>query len=156
MELTLEGSCHCKAVRFRVTSREPMPFNLCYCGICRKTAGAGGFAINLGADAATLEVEGREHVRLYHARLDDGTVSPGERHFCSLCGSQLWVFDPRWPEHVHPHASAVDTPLPLPPLRWHMMLDFRADWVVRCAAPGDREFALYPDQSLADFHARLG
>ena len=45
----LEGSCHCGAVRFSVEAPHPYPFNLCYCSICRKTAGAGGFAINLGA-----------------------------------------------------------------------------------------------------------
>ena len=64
----LEGSCHCGAVRFSVEAPHPYPFNLCYCSICRKTAGAGGFAINLGAEAATLKVEGAEHIRSYHAR----------------------------------------------------------------------------------------
>jgi len=41
--MELEGSCHCGAVRFRVSSGEPCPFNLCYCSICRKTAGGGGY-----------------------------------------------------------------------------------------------------------------
>ncbi len=52
--MQLLGSCHCQAVRFSVESHEPVPFLRCYCGICRKTAGAGGFAINLGAVKATL------------------------------------------------------------------------------------------------------
>ena len=42
--MLLEGSCHCGAVHFRLRSRHPYPFNLCYCSICRKTAGGGGFA----------------------------------------------------------------------------------------------------------------
>ena len=46
--MLLKGSCHCEAVHFSVESEHPYPFNLCYCSICRKTAGAGGFAINLG------------------------------------------------------------------------------------------------------------
>lgn len=37
--MLLEGSCHCEAVRFRVHSSHPYPFNLCYGSICRKTAG---------------------------------------------------------------------------------------------------------------------
>ena len=49
----LEGSCHCGAVRFSVEAPHPYPFALCYCSICRKTAGAGGFAINIGAETAT-------------------------------------------------------------------------------------------------------
>ena len=57
--MKLEGSCHCKAVRFSVESHEPVPFMRCYCSICRKTAGTGGFAINLGADYQSLQVEGK-------------------------------------------------------------------------------------------------
>ena len=50
--MQLEGSCHCQAVRFSVESHEPYPFMRCYCSICRKTAGGGGYAINLGATSA--------------------------------------------------------------------------------------------------------
>jgi hypothetical protein len=107
--MRLEGSCHCCAVRFALDSRHPYPFNLCYCSICRKTAGGGGFAINLGGAAASLQVTGREQVRVYHARLDDEgrAASPAERHFCGQCGSALWLWDPRWPELIHPFASAI-------------------------------------------------
>ena len=85
--MLLEGSCHCRAVRFSVHSAHPYPFNLCYCSICRKTAGGGGFAINLGGERDTLEVTGHEHVRVYHARMRDGNEtepyqSPSDRHFC--------------------------------------------------------------------------
>ena len=45
--MKLEGSCHCGAVRFSVETHAPYPFMRCYCSICRKTAGSGGFAINL-------------------------------------------------------------------------------------------------------------
>jgi hypothetical protein len=48
--MKLNGSCHCGAVRFSVQSPHPYPFTPCYCSICRKTAGGGGYAINLGAD----------------------------------------------------------------------------------------------------------
>ena len=70
--MLLEGSCHCGAIRFRVRSRHPYPFNLCYCSICRKTAGGGGFASNLGGEHDTLEVTGREHLRVYHAKMREG------------------------------------------------------------------------------------
>lgn len=159
MKITLSGSCHCQAVRFTVESSEPMPFNRCYCSICRKTAGAGGFAINLGADHATMRIEGSEYLSVYRARLVDpatGAVSesPAERNFCKRCGSALWVWDPRWPDHVHPHASAIDTALPLPPSRWHMMLGSAANWAEPHLAEGDRRFDAYPDESLADWHRR--
>lgn len=159
--MVLTGSCHCGSVRFSVRSAHPYPFNLCYCSICRKTAGGGGYAINLGGEFDTLEVEGREHISVYRARLPDlatGNIvqSPGERHFCSRCGSALWVWDPRWPELVHPFASAIDSDLPRPPQRTHMMLDSKAGWVPVHAAPDDRQFGEYPDESLAAWHRRLG
>ncbi len=153
--MKLHGSCHCGAVRFTVESAHPYPFNLCYCSICRKTAGGGGFAINLGADAATLEVEGRDALRVYQAVID-GETSPAERHFCGRCGSALWVFDPRWPELLHPFASAIDSELPVPPERTHLMLGSKAAWVEPANGPQDRQFDEYPDESIADWHRRLG
>jgi hypothetical protein len=154
--MLLKGSCHCKAVRFSVQSHEPVPFMRCYCSICRKTAGSGGFAINLGADFTTLKVTGREHLTVYQAQLGRGRRSPGQRHFCSVCGSPLWLWDPRWPELVHPHAGAIDTPLPPPPKVTHMMLGSKPDWVAVQAQRGDARFDAYPDESLAQWHARQG
>ena len=153
--MLLEGSCHCGAVRFSVESPEPYPFMRCYCSICRKTAGGGGYAINLGALSDTLEVEGEKNVSVYQARID-GEQSSARRHFCSVCGSALWVFDPHWPELVHPFASAIDTPLPKPPERDHIMLDYAAPWCEIPSGPGERHFPEYPDESLADWHQRHG
>ncbi|WP_227816012.1 GFA family protein [Nitrogeniibacter aestuarii] len=155
----LDGSCHCGAVRFSLESAHPYPYNLCYCSICRKTGGAGGYAINLGGDAATLKVEGEAHVRIYQAMIGEGAErqqSPAKRHFCGECGAHLWVWDPRWPELVHPLASAIDTPLPVPPERTHLMLGSKAAWVQVRADPQDKHFDDYPDESIAQWHARLG
>lgn len=159
--MNLKGSCHCKAVSFSVESAHPFPFNRCYCAICRKTAGAGGYAINLGADFKTLDTRGRENIRVYRARIisaDSGKAeeSPGERSFCGICGSPLWLWDPRWPEQVHPHASAIDTELPTPPETTHMMLASKASWVAPDIREGDIQFDAYPDESLAEWHERLG
>ena len=137
------------------------PFNLCYCSICRKTAGGGGYAINLGGAYDTLKVEGSEHLSIYQARIvnpESGVAeqSPAQRHFCKRCGSALWVWDPRWPELVHPFASAIDTELPIPPERSHIMLGSKANWVEVRAGRHDRQFDEYPDESLAAWHHRLG
>ncbi len=154
--MQLRGSCHCQAVRFTVQSHQPYPFMRCYCSICRKTAGGGGFAVNLGADNATLAVEGSEHVSVYQAHMADGTQSAARRHFCRQCGSALWLWDPRWPELVHPHASAIDSALPVPPEYSHIMLGSRAGWVELTVHPRDWQFDEYPEESLADWHRRLG
>ena len=159
--MLLEGSCHCGAVRFRVESAHPYPYQRCYCSVCRKTQGGGGYAINLGADSASLRVTGRKNVAIYHARIrDPGDVrahtSPAERHFCSVCGSALWLYDDRWPELVHPFASAIDTPLPVPPESTHIMLEFKAPWVEVAAGTRDRRYDRYPEESIAEWHERLG
>lgn len=149
--MRLTGSCYCKAVRFTVTAYAPAPYLRCYCSICRKTAGGGGFAINLGAKVDTLEVEGVEHITMFHARID-GRESSGERRFCARCGSALWVFDPAWPDYVHPFASAIDTALPEPPEVVHMMLGSKAPWVRVDARPREAHHDTYPPQSLEDWH----
>lgn len=153
--MLLHGSCHCQAVRFSVESRQPVPFQRCYCGICRKAGGGGGFLINLGGEASSLRVDGREHVRVYRALIDrDGKreQSEHERHFCSLCGSHLWAFHPRWPELVHPVAGVIDTPLPTPASNRHMMVGNKAPWYEIFLGADDEVAEGYPASSLADWH----
>jgi hypothetical protein len=159
MPLRLEGGCRCGAVRFSVDSHTPVPYQRCYCSICRKTAGGGGYAINLGADATTLTVEGEDAIGVYRAEIDrDGSceVSSGERNFCTKCATALWLFDPSWPELVHPFASAIDTDLPVPPERVHMLLDSKANWVEPDIRETDRTFDGYPEESLEDWHKARG
>ncbi len=158
--MKLEGSCHCGAVRFSLDSAQPYPFMRCYCSICRKTAGAGGFAINLGGGYRTLQVDGRENISVYRARISDepgeAGLSSARRHFCKHCGSALWLWDPTWPDLVHPHASAIDTQLPVPPEHVHLMLGSKAAWVEVQRGAHDKLFDEYPDESLAQWHERLG
>ncbi len=97
--MELKGSCHGGSVKFTVQSPHPYPFNLCYCSICRKTAGGGGYAINLSGRYKTLKVTGRKNITVYRARLRDEatgkiTKSTGRRNFCKKCGSALWLWDP--------------------------------------------------------------
>ena len=80
--------------------------------------------------------------------------STGERNFCKKCGSALWLYDPTWPELVHPFASAIDSELPKPKERVHIMLKYRASWVEPDIRKGDKKFELYPEESIADWHKR--
>lgn len=153
--MRLDGSCHCGAVRFSVESATPYPYMRCYCSICRKTAGGGGFAVNIMGRADTLKVEGEDSITVFHARID-GRQSTGERRFCKHCGSALWVYDGAWPELVHPFASAIDTQLPVPPARVHLMLNYAPRWVEPEIRRGDDGFAEYPAESIAEWHARRG
>ncbi len=158
--MQLAGSCQCRAVRFGLRSRHAVPYQRCYCTLCRKTQGGGGYAVNLSGDSASLTVEGLEHITIYHGDIRNpgqpDRISTGERHFCKLCGTMLWLYDPAWPELIHPFASAIDTPLPVPPEHTHLMLASKPDWVEFDRRPGDLAFDHYPKESIAHWHQRHG
>lgn len=157
--MILEGSCHCGAVRFTVASRTPCPYMRCYCSICRKTQGGGGYAINIMGEARTLEVRGRQNLSVYRARIKRGRKterSPARRHFCRKCGSGLWLWDPRWPLWVYPFASAIDSKLPRTPETQHIMLDYAPRWVEVPRRKADRHFREYPREAIIDWHKKRG
>ncbi|MTH96673.1 GFA family protein [Roseibium sp. RKSG952] len=154
--MKLSGSCHCGAINFSVVSKTYVPYMQCYCSICRKTTGAGGYAINLMADADTLRISDPKDARRIYQAVIDGKTSSAERSFCSLCGSHLWLWDPRWPELVHPLAAAIDTPLPKPPESVHIMLDFKPDWVDVPDVPHQNCYSQYPELSIKDWHKSKG
>jgi hypothetical protein len=160
MPLTLQGSCRCKAVSFSLASHTPQPYQLCYCSICRKTAGGGGYAVNLMGPSASLAVEGRGALGVYCAEIADEAghcrTSTGQRHFCTRCATALWLYDPTWSNLVHPFASAIDSELPIPPERVHLMLRYKPAWVVPRIGPQDGSFELYPEQSIEDWHRTRG
>lgn len=151
MPVELEGSCRCGAVGFSVKSHTPYPFMLCYCSICRKLAGGGGYAINIMGLHDTLNVSGSDDMHDVSVE-KDGEMSPMTRAFCKKCGTALWGWHPSWPELVHPFASAIDSDLPVPPTRVHMMLGSKADWVVPDIRDGDTVFDAYPAQSIEAWH----
>src|ERR1700674_701808 len=111
MPMRLEGSCRCGAISFSVASHSPYPYQRCYCSICRKSAGGGGYAINIMGLANTLKVKGKSPLAVWNAPID-GHKGSADRHYCKHCGTPLWVSDEQWPGLVHPFASAIDTELP--------------------------------------------
>jgi hypothetical protein len=131
----------------------------CYCSICRKTAGGGGFAINIMGQAKTLKVEGMTHVKIYRATLGKTKqgkpkLSSARRHFCRECASCLWIFDPHWKQWVYPFASAINTPLPKPPERVHLLLNSAASWCQIPSGKHDLHFTEFPEESIEQWHKR--
>jgi hypothetical protein len=156
MTVLLEGSCHCGGVTFRAQSETPYPFNYCYCSICRKTTGGSGIAINIMALSDTFHVKGEENLETYQA-IKDGERSPCQRRFCKMCGSHLWLFDPRWPDWIYPLAAAIDSDLPTAPDRVHLMLGSKPGWVpVPPESAQDAHFDEYPDGSIEKWHSDRG
>ena len=163
--MKLDGSCHCGKVRFSVESYGPVPYMRCYCSICRKTAGSGGYGINLSGQFDTLRIHGGEHAKSYQvekrltehgAGAPEGEPSSALRAYCVACGTALWVYSPEWPELVHPFAGVIDTELPTPPETVHIMLDYKAPWVEVPSGAGHTPFPAYPEESLEAWHRRHG
>jgi hypothetical protein len=155
----LEGSCQCEKVRFRVQSETPVPYMFCFCSICRKTTG-GAFGCNIMGQRATLTITGARHLRRYHARIrrphKPTEISEGERWFCSLCGTHLYLLDDRWPDGVWPNAGAIDTPLPRAPEHVFMMVRWKPTWVPLDGLGKGPRYRDYPKLSIADWHERQG
>ena len=99
MAMRLEGSCRCGAISFSVDSHTPYPYQRCYCSICRKSAGGGGYAINIMGIDDTLNVKGRSALGEWNAPID-GRKGSADRHYCKRCGTPLWVSDEQWPKLV--------------------------------------------------------
>lgn len=157
--MLLKGSCHCGAVAFSVRSHTPYPYMRCYCSICSKTQGGGGFSINIMGEYNSLKVKGKTNLSIYRAHIKEGRKtmrSPGRRHFCKRCGSSLWLWDPRWPQWVYPFASAVDTPLPRPREVQHVFLNYASRWVEVPRRKSDRYFGEFPREAIVDWHRKRG
>jgi hypothetical protein len=154
--MKIEGSCQCGKVKFAMESETPYPYMYCYCSICRKTSGF--VTCNVMGLRDTLRVTGKSHLCCHHAVLRERGKRPlrskGERWFCGLCGSHLYLLDDRWPEGVWPNAAALDTELPVPPEHVHLMLAYKPKWVSICD-PGPH-FKEYPELSIADWHEHHG
>lgn len=53
-------------------------------------------------------------------------------------------------------ASVIDSALPVPPERTHLMLGSKAEWVSLCLGEKDQQFDKYPEESIAQWHRRVG
>lgn len=161
MFMKLQGSCYCGSVSFFLVSETPYPYMRCYCSVCRKTNGAGGYAINLMGLKNSLAIEGKNQLKSYRVPAEltehggEGK-SNSRRKFCSNCGSYLWVFNPEYDQWMYPFASAIDTNLPVPPERNHIMLKYKADWVEVPSGDNENHFETYPEQSIKEWHETRG
>ena len=103
--ITVEGGCHCRAVRFRARLPEPpVPALDCNCSVCSMT----GF-IHLIVPHADFELlEGREALTSY--RFGSGTA---EHLFCARCGVKSFYQPRSHPEAWSVNAHGLDTPVAL-------------------------------------------
>jgi hypothetical protein len=73
------GRCLCGAVKISLAG-EHKEVGACHCAMCRRWGGGPGMAL----EVKDIEIEGREHVRVYRSS------EWAERAFCGTCGSRLY------------------------------------------------------------------
>ncbi|TPK72966.1 GFA family protein [Mesorhizobium sp. B2-3-3] len=95
-----QGSCLCKAVRFR-TRGALRGVVYCHCSQCRKQSGHFYAATNV-ADA-DIVIEGAENITWYEAS------AFARRGFCKVCGSVLF-WKPRDQVYISVMAGSFDRP----------------------------------------------
>ena len=157
--MKLEGSCACGDVMFVVESQTPYPYRYCYCKRCRKTQGGIGAQVSVLAVADTLVIQGREHISVFEIKSAPEPNAPAtdiSLHFCKGCGSHLFMTQALWPDDVYLSASAVDTPLPIPPEIYHVNVGEAAAWINVPAGAGHIHFEELERESPIEWHRRHG
>jgi len=123
-----------------------------------KSGGYGG-SVNLGAHSETLKIQGKENISIYKAVMDRDTkkesIAHSERNFCSKCSSMLWLYDERWPELVHPFASAIDSDLGEPEEMVVVKTNSKPDYV-RLPEGKKKLYKNYGTLSIEGWHKKHG
>jgi len=121
-EITVEGSCLCGSVKYRVTG-EAKRFYHCHCGRCRKATGTGHASNLLVSPHSNIHwLEGEELLSHYK-------VPEAERfynRFCKNCGSTMPRDVPELNAVIIP-AGSLDCEPPISP-QGHIFWDSRAEW----------------------------
>jgi hypothetical protein len=155
----LEGSCACGSVIFVVESETPYPYRYCYCKRCRKTQGGMGAQVSVLAKADTLVLHGEENVSVFEIKSGSGPNAPPSDtrlYFCAKCGSHLYMTRAATPSEVYLSASAVDTPLPVPPELYHVNIGEAAAWIHVPNGTDHIHFNELDDETARDWHRRHG
>lgn len=118
----VEGSCACKACRYRIDwSRRPTEVQHCYCRLCRRLSG-GPFQswipvykhdfqwilMDGEADDNTIKLSGAQTPPADSPLWLQRTTSHGQRHCCRQCGSVLTIVYDLQDDHVWPAAGGLD------------------------------------------------
>lgn len=100
------GGCLCGAVRFEAKG-PPKWTGYCHCRSCRR---------HTGAPVSAYAGFAKDHLMFTSGRPSRFASSPGVlRGFCAQCGSTLTYEGDRWPDEIHVHVGAFDSPESFPP-----------------------------------------
>ena len=106
------GGCQCGAVRYRLRALAKMLY-VCHCSDCQKQSSS-AFGMSLIMAPADVEfVRGRERLRSWDTRGDDGRLK--RCWFCPDCGNRIYHENPKAPDIVRLKPGTLDDPSVLQP-----------------------------------------
>ncbi len=118
--MTLEGGCHCGAVRYEV-SETPQDVALCHCSDCRRNAGAPMVSWATFREAELRVTQGQ--IREFNS---SGSAMRG---FCAVCGTGLFYRNAAYlPGIVDVQSATLDDPEALP-AQFHIQTAERIRWM---------------------------
>jgi hypothetical protein len=113
----LQGSCHCRAIRFTLAQAPTEP-TACHCTQCRKQSGH--FFASANVPKSALQIDGSEHLRWYASSVKV------RRGFCGVCGSALF-WEPVHRDWISVALGALDAPTGLR-LERHIFVAHQGDY----------------------------
>jgi hypothetical protein len=118
--MSVEGGCHCGAVRYRIEG-EPITHALCHCSDCRRHAGAPMVSWTMYPEAAVKVVKGSP--KTY------ASSEHGRRQFCADCGTGLFYVNSQMlPGIIDVQSSTYDNPDLIAP-HAHIQVADRIGWM---------------------------
>lgn len=148
-QFPVEGSCDCKAVRYRMTSA-PLFVHCCHCRGCQRESGS-AFALNAMIEADRVVSLGMEP-EVVHTPSNSGLGQKIAR--CPVCKVAVWShYAGSGPVVKFVRVGSLDQPDLLPP-DVHIFTASKQPWVLldpdvpAFEAYYDRE-AIWPEESLA-------
>ncbi len=104
MSAPYSGGCACGAIRYEVAGA-PVAENHCQCRQCQRQTGSGHGAY-LTFAGATVTIEGTS--KHWQTVGEMGTIK--HAHFCTACGSPLYLTFPHMPDIFVIRAGSLDEP----------------------------------------------
>ncbi len=136
MPVSIEGGCHCGAVRYKCQTKPAYTF-YCHCIDCQRTSGS-PFSMELMVERSATEFSGRTNQ--YEVTGDSG--KPVKRHFCPACGSGVYLECDSDPDYYFVKVGGLDDASRIKP-EMHIFTAAKQPWIE--INDGLPQFAGMPD-----------
>lgn len=122
MSTTIQGGCHCGALRYQC-SAEPLAVFYCHCKDCQKMTGA-PFAVEVVVPAKAVSISGEIKSYLTQTNGETGVW----RKQCAHCGSPVLSQPQSYPDIVSLRSSSLDDASWLQPTA-HVWTSSKQPWL---------------------------